>query len=216
MTFVCFVCIFSGFSEGFRCNLKEYLEGFFPLPELLSAEEGTQERSDWQHKSVTSLRMSHEISYSTCIPHCCWASFTHTVVTLQLWAQQWRWWSGPTLDFAPNYLGFGVCCALNNVLEKTGERGIKKGCVCGEGLSHHWVRHAYGYTRGKLSGAKTYTYTSHPSFPGEESTFPLTSSARCRLFELMQLYLRHYEAGSLKLNQWIVTSQQHCFALGSI
>lgn len=54
------------------------------------------------------------------------------------------------------------------------------------------------------------------AFSSRESLcrFTLLTSTQCRLFESMQLCLRHYEGGLLKVNHWIVTPQQHRFASG--
>lgn len=82
------ICVFSGFGKGFQgcfqgSSLVEYLDVFFHCWSSCQLQVKKGHRSALSDsKTVTSFRMSHEISYSTCIPHCCLTSFTHAVVTL--------------------------------------------------------------------------------------------------------------------------------------
>lgn len=166
-------------------------------------------------KSVTSLRMSHEISNTTWILHCCLATFTHTGATLLsslppfLYSKKWV----HTLNFALNYLVFGVsfnvCWTMH--LRKQWWEELRVGR---KHLNHQWGRHAYGNTRSKLLLSSS-CHICLFRYRDPVSVYP-PSFCIIQAVYLMQLYLRHYDARCLKLSHWIATIHQRRFALGTI
>lgn len=98
--------------------------------------------------------------------------------------------------------------------KNNGERmkvGMGRRLMCTTG----WGRHMETHTESTIRcwNIKIYIIS---VFSSRESLcrFTLLTSTQYKLFEFMQLRLRHCEGGLLKVNHWIVTPQQHRFALG--